>query len=273
MILGIDFGASSTDAVLVKNNQILKKASFSPPISLKQLEGKLAAKKWPFEKIGKAALTGGKASEYRKTFHGIPAVPVNEIKAIALGALAVAGKKSALVVSLGTGTCIVNAKTVKDIKHVSGTGIGGGTLLGLSELLLKTRNLEKIKELASKGSLEKVDLKVGDIVGSSIKTLSPELTASNFAKLKSKKKEDIALALLNLVAESNGVILSLSAKHSSQKTIIATGKLVTLPWFKKRLKYTAGLYNLKVLVPKHGEVATAFGAALFLSQRVEQIKS
>ncbi len=264
MILGIDFGSSSTDAVLIERKKILKKISFTPPISAKKLESELKKRNWPVKKIKKIGITGGKKSFYPKKFLGLKIKTINEINAIAFGGFFISGKKTCLVISLGTGTAIVS-KSFK-IKHVSGTGVGGGTLIGLSQLLLKTKNLTKIQQLSKTGNLKKIDLLVKDVVGTNIKSLNQNLTASNFAKLKSKKKSDIAFALINLIAETNGIIISLSALNAKQKNIVITGKLPLLKQFKKRLVFTTKLYGFNPLFPKNFEFATALGAA-FLAEK------
>ena len=41
--------------------------------------------------------------------------------------------------------------------------IGGGTLQGLSRLLLKTHDIHQVSELAEKGDVTRVNLQIGDI--------------------------------------------------------------------------------------------------------------
>ena len=63
----------------------------------------------------------------------------------------------ALVVSLGTGTAIVSVNGDK-IDHVSGTGVGGGTLLGLAKHMLGVSTIETLEAMARRGDLQRVDL-------------------------------------------------------------------------------------------------------------------
>ena len=50
-------------------------------------------------------------------------------------------------------------------ERVAGTMIGGGTLIGLSNLLTGVRDFDKIIEMASRGDHTKVDMMVRDIYG------------------------------------------------------------------------------------------------------------
>lgn len=63
--------------------------------------------------------------------------------------------------------------------------IGGGTLLGLSNLLTGIKDFDTINELAMRGHNEEVDMLIKDIYGdkSPYKDLSGDLLASSFAKV------------------------------------------------------------------------------------------
>lgn len=66
-----------------------------------------------------------------------------------------------MVVSMGTGTSFVGVKD-RIPTHLGGIGIGGGTIIGLSKLMLNTDDIDKIQELASGGKVGHIDLRVGD---------------------------------------------------------------------------------------------------------------
>ncbi len=63
--------------------------------------------------------------------------------------------------------------------------IGGGTLLGLANLLTGEKDFDKILELSKRGDNSEVDMLVKDIYGdnSPIKGLTGDLLASSFAKV------------------------------------------------------------------------------------------
>jgi pantothenate kinase len=50
-------------------------------------------------------------------------------------------------------------------ERVAGTMIGGGTLIGLSNLLTGEKDFDKIIEMASRGSNSNVDMLIKDIYG------------------------------------------------------------------------------------------------------------
>ena len=63
--------------------------------------------------------------------------------------------------------------------------IGGGTLVGLSNLLTGVKDFDQIIEMACRGDHTKVDMMVRDIYGanSPFEELAGDLLASSFAKI------------------------------------------------------------------------------------------
>jgi len=96
------------------------------------------------------------------------------------------GNKNKLLVSVGSGVSMikVNPQTGK-FERVSGTMIGGGTLVGLSNLLTGVSDFDKIIELSQKGSNQGCDMLVSDIYGNTnpFNNLKGEWVASSFAKV------------------------------------------------------------------------------------------
>jgi type II pantothenate kinase len=186
--------------------------------------------------------------------------------AIGVGGTTLAGKDDALVVSMGTGTAAVSVKG-GEIRHVAGTGVGGGTLLGLSKHLLNVSRLETLEQLASTGDLSRVDLTVGDLAGGPIGFLPADATASNFGKLTSDATpQDKARALVNMIAEVIVVIAVGAAGANGHSDIVLTGKLVRVKSFVDRIKATRRLFPLNFIIPPHAEYATAIGAARSISK-------
>jgi len=267
MILGIDFGASTTDAALLRGKKIVKLASVSKPLhSKKEIEEFLFKNCFNAFPIDGIAITGGKSCSFTQKILGMMPIHVNEISAIGNGAAFLSKKKRFLAVSMGTGTCIVLFEKGKS-SHVIGTGIGGGTILGLSKLLLVGNDIGKLNSFASKGDTAKIDLTICDVVGKNFCTLGKEATASNFAKIKNYSKADLAAGIQNLVAESVAVLAVSAARSCKCGEIVFCGKTPLFPFVKKRLNAAARIFKARFIFPKRFEFATSIGAALSVEKK------
>lgn len=80
---------------------------------------------------------------------------------------------------------IIKVNDFSSYERVAGTMIGGGTLLGLSNLLTGERDFDTIVKMAQEGDNANVDMLVKDIYGdnSPFKDLQGDLLASSFAKV------------------------------------------------------------------------------------------
>ncbi|MBI4517373.1 MAG: pantothenate kinase [Deltaproteobacteria bacterium] len=263
MIIGIDIGGSTTDAVVLGEQIHVVSVEANDPVAaaagaLGRLVSDLNAR---LSGITAIAATGGGARLLGEELLGIPVHKVSEITAIGVGGATLSGMRDALVVSLGTGTAIVSVKG-EHIAHVGGTGVGGGTLLGLSKHLLNVIRLETLEQLAEKGDLSRIDLTVGDITGGPVGYVPADATASNFGKLSSDATaEDKAKALVNMIAEVIVVLSVLAARAAEHRDVVLTGKLLRVRPFVERIKATRFLFERNFTIPQHAEYATAIGAA------------
>ncbi len=258
MILGIDFGISTTDVALVRGCKPIKTFHLETR-SQAALKKALRKNKIDLEKVEHIVVTG--ANRSLKKVLGKKFSRVGEIDAIGFGGVTIANSKSALVVSMGTGTCMVSVKQGK-AKHVGGTGLAGGTVLGLSKKLVGTSSIQKLSRLALKGKKSKTDLSVREAIGSGIGIVPSDATASNFAKV-GGSKNDLALGIQAMVGETNAVIAALAAKQARHKKIVFVGKAHAFPAVKRALKRVLAYYGFKPSFPKHRAYATAIGAAVF----------
>jgi len=267
MIIGIDIGGSTTDAVLLDGDLRVASVEANDPVAaaagaLGKLVNDLNHR---LSDLTAIAATGGGARHLNDELLGVPVRKVSEITAIGVGGSSLAGKREALVVSMGTGTAVVSVKG-GDIRHVSGTGVGGGTLLGLSKHLLNVARLETLEQLAERGNLSRIDLTVGDIAGGPVGHLPADATASNFGKLSSDvTPEDKARALVNMIAEVIVVISVGAARAAGLRDIVLTGKLVRVKPFIERIQATRSLFEPSFIIPQYAEFATAIGAARSVS--------
>ena len=182
-----------------------------------------------FEQI---AVTGGRYRDLPGHVNGIPLVKVPEVHAIGRGGLLLSQRGQALVVSAGSGTAMVAAEPGGS-HHVTGSAVGGGTLLGLGQLLLGTNDAEKIDQYAAGGDANRVDLTLEDAIGGTVGSLPADANAVNFGKLAdmstTASRADTAAGLVRLIAQVIAVIAINAASAAGMKDIVFIGTWSTCP--------------------------------------------
>jgi pantothenate kinase len=94
------------------------------------------------------------------------------------------------------------------------------------------------------------------------------VTASNFAAPKSRRVEDLAAAVLSLVAETIGIIASLCAREAAcRDRIVMVGKVSENRFIRRVLDQVGTLYQTVFTYPEHPGYATVFGAAMSYRNR------
>ena len=268
MIVGIDIGGSTTDAVLVNSGEIVVVTieTGDPLAAAAGALGKLLSTVGGvLADIQAIAVSGGGARWLEDQLFGVPVAKVSEIDAIGVGGSTLAEKSSALVVSLGTGTALVSVQG-NTIEHVGGTGVGGGTLLGLARHLLGVTRLDTLEQMAAHGDLSRVDLTVGDIAGGPVGIAPASATASNFGKVRADPTPaDKALALVNMVAEVTFALSFMAARARHHTDIVLTGKLTRVQLLRERLEAVRPRRGENFIIPPYAEYATAIGAARAVS--------
>ena len=211
--------------------------------------------------LDQVMVTGVGSTYLKGPLLGIPTYKVEEFLSIGLGGSFMADLDPAVVVSMGTGTAFVYVKD-RQVEHIIGSGVGGGTLLGLSRCLIGTRDIYRFGELALAGNLSHIDLSVADIAHSDI-GLGQEVTASNFGKvIDQPSPEDLAVGITNLVYQTIGTLAVAVARNSDTRDVIFTGNMTLLEAGCKLLDKVAELYDFRFTIPRNAEFATAVGAAL-----------
>ena len=212
--------------------------------------------------VEKVMITGVGSAYINKPVYGLPTEKADEFLADGLGARFESRLDRMIVVSMGTGTSLVQCDGDK-INHIGGIGIGGGTLNGLSRLLLNTDDIKHISDLAIKGDISNINLQIGDISANPLPGLPMDATASLFANAQGNtSREDIALGLICLVLQSIGSATILSALNSGIKDFVMIGNLTLLPQCKILFPLMEKLYGVNFVIPKYSEFCTAIGAAL-----------
>jgi type II pantothenate kinase len=266
MIVGIDIGSTTTKAVALQSKAVLykmKTKAYDAVTSATGILGKLTIECGiEIKDIEKIIITGAGASRIHKNIFNIPTEKTDEISAIGYGGRYLSNRENGIITNIGTGTAIIQVKQGK-IYHIGGTGVGGGTIIGLSKELLSTTSFSNILNLAEKGDLKKVDLVIEDIVESNISFLKMDSTASNFGKmLDTAQKEDIAIGIINLVYQVIGMLSVFAAKGTDNTTVVVTGNGSNNLLGQNILKDISGIYKIEFVFPGDAEFATAIGAAL-----------
>jgi len=272
LIIGIDIGSTTTKAVSIKDGRIFRCQTIClAPLARAQdavtaaagALGKIVMENGiNIKEIEKIKITGAGSSKIKDNIFDIPTGRVNEIEAIGIGGMFLSGVKNIIITNIGTGTVIIEAGD-SGINHFGGSGIGGGTMLGLAKKLLPTAEFDGIMDLAKTGKLNTVDLLLGDITDNSISFLSGEATASNFAKmLDTAAPSDIALAIINMVYQVIGVLSVFAARAKNYSCVIVTGNGSVNEIGRKILSDITAMYGIKFIYPEHAEYTTAIGAAL-----------
>ncbi|MDR1948441.1 MAG: pantothenate kinase [Spirochaetaceae bacterium] len=270
MIIGIDIGSTITKAVSVESGgaspgciKKIKTRAIDAVTSATGAFGKMLVENdIPIRDIKRIMITGAGATKIKNDIFGIPTEKVDEIRAIGIGGMFLSGRENIIITNIGTGTAIIDAKK-GDISHLGGSGVGGGTILGLAKKLLPTSEFNGVMELAEKGSLNQVDLLLEDIMETDISFLNKESTASNFGKmLDTAKNEDIALGIVNLVYQVIGVLSVFAAKNKNTNSVVVTGSGSNNPVGKKILSTITELYSVHFEYPEDAEYTTAIGAGL-----------
>ena len=227
VILGIDIGGSSTKIVGLRPDlsviDMLRVKADDPLTSLYGAMGNfLSTHDLQLSDIRHIALTGVGASYVEGDIYGVKTIKVAEFPSVGTGGLALSGKEHAVVVSMGTGTSFLWANKGQEVCHLIGSGVGGGTLIGLSKKLLDMDTVTHITELAEDGDLSRVDLRINDISSSPAGRLTETMTASNFGNISDlATKSDIALGIINLVFETIGMVSIFAARNHSIRNIVS----------------------------------------------------
>lgn len=275
VIIGIDVGGSTTKIVGFRQNgaereliapQFVK--ANDPMTSIYGAFGKFTDEnRISLSEIDKVMMTGVGSAYLTRGLYGLPCFKVPEFRSIGLGGLYLSGLDEALCVSMGTGTALVHARSGGEMAYLGGTGVGGGTLMGLSRLLIQIDDIDHVTEMAKSGTLANIDLRISDMTAENTLTeLSRDLTAANFGNVSDlATKEDIASGVLNMVLETVGMVSVFGARSAGVKNIILTGNLTGLDFCMRKFEQFNGMYEkegLKFRIPDMARFATVIGTAL-----------
>lgn len=266
MFAAVDFGLTNIDIVAREADSGRYHFATTPAagdVDTAQLERAIAVAGFQAQDFARIGVTGGRHRALPDRIGNTPIVKVDEVTAIGLGGLLLAGCAQALVVSAGSGTAMVAARG-NQIQHATGSAVGGGTLQGLGKLLLGTSDAQEIDALAARGNANVPDLTLIEATGGALGRLPADANAVNFGRFArpdtTATREDIAAALVVLVGQVIAVIAINAARAEQLADIVVVGHLVDLPGVRRVLHTVAGYYGARFTIPEHPGYATALGA-------------
>ena len=273
IIIGIDVGGSTTKIVGFDCNNGEKRLiepqfirANDPVTATYGAFGKFTDENnIPISEIEKVIMTGVGSSYVKHNLYNIECERVAEFNCIGRGGLYLSGLDNALVVSMGTGTALVHATSDGKMDYLGGTGVGGGTLVGLSKLLVGAEGIDHIVEYASEGELKNVDLRIKDITAkNSLTALNGDMTAANFGNVSDvATKGDIALGVMNMVFETVGMVSVFASRYCGVRDIVLTGNLTRLGFSHEKFKeFNSMGYGVNFIIPKLAQYSTVIGCAL-----------
>ncbi len=264
--IGIDIGGSTTKIVGMSDGKILSPLMVNAGDPLTSAYGAfgrfLTGNGLSISDVTKIMCTGVGSAFLKEDIYSIPTHRVDEFIAFGTGGRYISGVDNCIVASMGTGTAFASVKG-SDITHVGGTGVGGGTVLGLCESMFGVHTFEHIVELAMQGDTANVDLTIGDITSNKLSNMKDSTTASNFGKMSDTATHaDLAAGVLNMVFQTIGIFAAMAARASDMNTIVLTGNLSTISLARATMDALEKLYSMKYIIPENSDFATAIGAAI-----------
>lgn len=272
VVIGIDVGGSTTKIVGFKEDggrrELLEPMfvrATDPITSIYGAFGKFTSLGGlSLSDIDRVMITGVGSTYITTPLYGLRCLRVPEFSCVGKGGIYLSGLDDTIVVSMGTGTAFIHANRDGLCDYLGGTGVGGGTLLGLSKKLLGMDNIAHIEQLCEKGDLGKVDLRVGDMSDNRLfPEINHDLTASNFGKVSDlANRHDLALGIANMVAETIAMIALFAARSFSIKNIVLTGNLTTMKPIRDVFDGLEDHFGVRFLIPENAQFGPVIGAAL-----------
>ncbi|MGM0844665.1 MAG: type II pantothenate kinase [Bacillota bacterium] len=214
-------------------------------------------------------LTGGRSGFIKKLVEN--AREISEFDAVCSGAAILLYeehkiKEPFILVNIGTGTSLFYIDPEKRThRRLTGTGMGGGTIMGLGKLLAGPHTFPEIIQIAQSGNRERVDLLVKDLYENDKPPIPGHLTAANFGGNFSGEETpaDAVRSLINMVAENIILLSSREAETGETNTIVfAGGALKGNSLLRKDLEQFQDILEYNPVFLKDGAFAGALGAIL-----------
>ena len=272
LAVAIDFGISNTDVVVRRGADLFtwSQRYHSDPDEA-SVRALLANGGVALDDLPTLAVTGGRHRVLPDDLGHTQVVKISEVQAIGRGGQALLGLTGAaraiplLVASCGSGTALIKAQG-DSYAHVSGTAVGGGTMLGLARLLLDTLDPLVIEQLAATGDRNGADLSLADVITGPIGSLPADATAVNFGRLgrasftEQVSREDMAAALVNLIAQTIALISINAARAQACERVVLIGHMLDMATFRHIVGLVGQYYAAELQLVDRPGYATAIGA-------------
>ena len=180
--------------------------------------------------------------------------------------------EQSIITNIGTGTSI-HYMDGDTHQRVSGTGVGGGTLMGLSTIMTGISNFDKIKECAAEGNRDGIDLLVKDIYQGMDTPIDGNLTASNFGKVGITGQQEFAAN--DVLATTQGLVgevittlsIQLAVQHQTDYIVYIGSTLTDNEQLKKVIEHYTILKKHQPVFLKDCGYSGAIGALLNLLEQ------
>lgn len=271
--IGIDIGSSTTKIVAFEGDRMLDPMVVRADSQVASLYGAfgryLYENELELNDVASVYITGVGSKYVDKPVYGRPTYKVDEFEATGTGGYYLTDKKEVIVVSMGTGSFYV---TVDEggMNYLGGVGLGGGTICGLSSIILNTSDIHEIAALSRKGDVSKIDLRIGDLAKEKLPGLNLDVTASNFGKADAQNKpEDIAAGIVHMVIENICQAGILATVNTGIKDYILIGGLTRFFECRQIIEDFKSLWDVEISIPEYSDYATAIGAVIAANEGQE----
>ena len=266
--IGIDTGGTLTKLAYLDEQQELNLTVF--PSNEMHLVKEWLENHPQVEEIG---LTGGRTEQLLDILKTMKSIEyIVEFEATLKGVRYLLKKEGhtieqSIITNIGTGTSIHYMDGYTHAR-VGGTGVGGGTLIGLSTIMTGISDFDKIKANAFKGKREGIDLLVKDIYQGMDTPIDGNLTASNFGKVgisdqREFKQNNVLATTQGLIGEVISTLsIQLAVQYETENIVYIGSTLIDNEQLIKVIEHYTLLKKHKPVFLKDCGFSGAIGALL-----------
>ncbi|MBD8036417.1 type II pantothenate kinase [Solibacillus sp. A46] len=266
--IGIDTGGTLTKLAYMNDQQELTLTVF--PSNEMHLVREWLEKHPQVEEIG---LTGGRTEQLRDVLKTMKSIQyIVEFEATLKGVRYLLEKEGhsisqSIITNIGTGTSI-HYMDGNSHQRVGGTGVGGGTLIGLATIMTGISDFDEIKSNAFEGSRDGIDLLVKDIYQGMDTPIDGNLTASNFGKVgiteqREFDQNDVLATTQGLIGEVISTLsIQLAEQHNTDHIVYIGSTLIDNIQLKKVIEHYTILKKHKPIFLQDCGFSGAIGALI-----------